>query len=87
MAALPPAQGGIQILGTQTNRERKTQIMFEMFNVPAMYVAIQTPLTTGTMMISGDGVSHTVPNYDDTLHHAILRLADRDLTEARVLSH
>ena len=82
MATLPPAQGGIQILGTQTNRERKTQIMFETFYVPAMYVTIQTALTT----ISGDGVSHTVPIYDAiyddyALHHAILRLADRDLTE------
>ena len=82
MAALPPAQGGIQILGTQTNRERKTQIMFEMFNVPAMYVEIQTALTTGTIMFSGDGVSHTEPIYDGhALHHAIVRLADRDLTE------
>ena len=43
-----------------------------------MYVAIQTALTTGTMMISGYGVSHTVLIYDDmydgyAVYHAILR--------------
>ena len=87
MAALPPAQGGIQILGTQTHRERKTQIMFETFCVSAMYVAIHTALTTSTMMISGDGVPHTVPIYDaiydDYAHpHAVprLHLVGRNLT-------
>merc|ERR1719180_252086 len=70
-------------LNPKANREKMTQIMFETFQCPAVYVAVQAVLslyasgrTTGCVMDSGDGVSYAVPA-------AIRRLdlAGRDLTD------
>ena len=54
------------------------KIMFEIFNVAAMYIAIQAFLssyasgrTTGVIMYSGDGASHCEPIYGGYApHHA-----------------
>jgi actin len=53
--------------------------MFEVFNVPALYVSVQAVLalyasgrTSGVVLDSGDGVSHTVPIFEGyAIPHAV----------------
>ncbi|KAA8583410.1 hypothetical protein FQN60_015956, partial [Etheostoma spectabile] len=72
------------------NRQRMVEIMFECFNVPFTYVAMQAVLalyaagrSTGVVFDSGDGVSHSVPVFEGySLPHAVQRfpLAGVDVT-------
>jgi actin-related protein len=76
-------------LNPKANREQMTQIMFETYATPAMYVAIQAVLslytsgrTTGTVLDAGEGLTQIVPVFDGyALRHAISQstLAGRDL--------
>lgn len=64
------------------NRERMVETMFETFCVPSLNISIQGVLallgqgrTTGIVLDSGEGVSHTIPIFDGFgLPHCINRL-------------
>ena len=61
------------------NREKMMTYMFETFNVKNSYVAIQAVMSlyangrsTGLVVDSGDGVTHTVPVFEGfSIPHAI----------------
>ena len=78
-------------LNPRSNRDTAAQILFETFNVPALYNSIQAVLslyasgrTTGVVLDSGDGVSHAVPVYEGFAVPCSIRRVDvagRDVTE------
>jgi len=78
-------------LNPRDNRDTAAQILFETFNVPALYTSVQAVLslyasgkTTGLVLDSGDGVSHAVPVFQGfAIPNSIRRIdvAGRDVTE------
>jgi len=91
-------------LNPPENRESLAEIMFETYNVPGMYVAVQAVLAlaaswtskrhqelnlgagqlTGTVIDSGDGVSHVIPVADGYVIGSSIKhipLAGRDITQ------
>lgn len=78
-------------LTPKVNREKMTQIMFEKFNTPLMYTAVQAVLglyasgtTEDLVLQSGDAVTYSMFVYDGhILKHTVnhLYLGGRDLTD------
>ncbi|SCW03520.1 LAFE_0G12288g1_1 [Lachancea fermentati] len=78
-------------LNPMKNRETMCEVLFESFNIPAVYVSIQAVLslyasgrTTGCVLDCGDGCCHSVPVFDGfSLASSIRRIdiAGRDITE------
>jgi actin-related protein 3 len=85
-------------LNPPENREYTAEVMFETFNVPGMYIAVQAVLAlaaswtsksreqhnlTGTVVDSGDGVTHVIPVAEGYVIGSCIRhipLAGRDIT-------
>jgi len=85
-------------LNTPENREYTAEIMFETFNVPGLYIAVQAVLAlcaslltkakkgnsvSGTVIDSGDGVTHVIPVSDGYIIGSCIKhipLAGRDVT-------
>ncbi|KAI9230768.1 MAG: actin family [Piptocephalis tieghemiana] len=86
-------------LNAPENREQTAEIFFETFNVPALYIAVQAVLAlaagwtsgkvsdrtlTGTVIDSGDGVTHVIPVADGYVIGSSIKhipIAGRDLTQ------
>lgn len=86
-------------LNTPENREYTAEIMFESFNVPGLYIAVQAVLAlaaswtsravndrtlTGTVIDSGDGVTHVIPVAEGYVIGSAIKhipIAGRDITQ------
>ena len=78
-------------LNPKASREKTTELMFETFHSPALFIANSgtlllhsTGCTTGVAVSSGEGVTYAVPVYDGhSIPHATIRLdlGGRDLTQ------
>ena len=78
-------------LNPRRNREKVAEIFFETFNAPALYISMQAVLslystgrTTGVVLDSGDGVTHSVPIFEGfALPHSVMRndIAGREVTK------
>uniref|UniRef100_H2ZHR1 Actin-related protein 3 n=1 Tax=Ciona savignyi TaxID=51511 RepID=H2ZHR1_CIOSA len=85
-------------LNTPENREYLAEIMFESFNIPGLYIAVQAVLAlaaswtsravgdrvlTGTVIDSGDGVTHVIPVAEGYVIGSCIKhipIAGRDIT-------
>jgi actin-related protein 3 len=85
-------------LNAPENREYTAEIMFETFNVPGLYIAVQAVLAlaaswtskavtdrtlTGTVIDSGDGVTHVIPVAEGYVIGSSIKhipLAGKDIT-------
>ena len=77
-------------LTSPRDREKMTEIFFDTFNVPALYISMTACMalyasgrTTGIVTDSGAGVTNSVPIYEGyAMPHAIQKidLAGQDLT-------
>jgi len=84
------------VINPRRNRERAAELLFEGFNVPAMYVSVQPPLalyasgrTTGAVLDVGEGATQAMPVFNGfSLPHAVVRsdVAGADVTEALILN-
>eukprot|EP00891_Asterochloris_glomerata_P001539 jgi/Astpho2/1539/Aster-05411 len=73
-------------LNPPEHREYTAEIMFETFNVPGLYIGVQAVLAfnlTGTVVDSGDGVTHIIPVADGYVISSNMKsipVAGRDIT-------
>lgn len=83
-------------LNSPDNREATAEIMFESFNVPSLYIAVQAllalaaswssskkPSLSGVVVDSGDGVTHAIPVVDGFVITSAIKsipVAGREIT-------